>query len=188
MQIAADTSIVPLEKLYSVCEIAREVMTGPNAVGRIIARPFVHENGRFTRTEDRKDYALEPPGETMLDILSAKGIFVTGVGKIGDLFLRKRDRQKHSYGKQRGGIGRAREFDFESWPRTRVCKPCGYRYALRAQKRRGRVCGALSRIDERLPILMKNLRQEDVLIITADHGCDPTTEYRPITRVSMYRF
>lgn len=86
LQIAADTSVIALENLYCICEKAREVMQGDRAVGRVIARPFIHADGKFTRTEDRKDFALEPPGETLLDRFSKAGIPVTAVGKIKDIF------------------------------------------------------------------------------------------------------
>lgn len=176
MQIAADTSIVPLEMLYSVCEIAREVMKGPNAVGRIIARPFVHENGRFTRTEDRKDYALEPPGETMLDILSAKGISVTGVGKIGDLFCGRGIGKSIHTGNNAEGLVALENLTLKAGPGLVFANLVDTDMLYGHRNDVAGYAGALSRIDERLPILMKNLRQEDVLIITADHGCDPTTE------------
>ena len=82
MQIAADTSVVPLARLYAICAAARRVMTGERAVGRVIARPFIHKEGKFIRTEDRRDFALEPPGETVLDV------------------LREGDHLRRSYGKQ----------------------------------------------------------------------------------------
>lgn len=175
LQIAADTSVLPLERLYAICEAARRVMTGDRAVGRVIARPFVHEGGRFTRTADRRDYALEPPGETLLDKLQARGIPVTGVGKIADIFCgRGIARSIHTSGNAEGlrvltqlareegeGLVFANLVDTDMLYGHRNDAP-GYAEALR-------------RIDAALPAIEAGLRGEDLLLITADHGCDPTT-------------
>ena len=175
LQIAADTSVLPLERLYAVCEAARRVMTGERAVGRVIARPFVHTGGRFVRTADRRDYALEPPGETVLDRLAAHGIPVVGVGKIGDIFCgRGLAESIHTAGNTEGLsvlaelTGRVREgLVFANLVDTDMLyghrnDATGYAAALRA-------------IDGALPAIEGGLRPEDVLILTADHGCDPTT-------------
>ena len=175
LQIAADTSVVPLERLYAICEAARRVMTGDRAVGRVIARPFIHAGGKFTRTADRRDYALEPPGETLLDRLAAAGIPVTGVGKIGDIFCgRGIARSIHTSGNEEGlrvlaelvcGAGEGLVFvnlvdtDMLYGHRNDAA---GYAAALR-------------RIDGALPAIEAGMREGDVLILTADHGCDPTT-------------
>ena len=175
LQIAADTSVIPLARLYDICEAARRVMTGDRAVGRVIARPFIHEGGKFTRTADRRDYALEPPGETVLDRLASSGIPVVGVGKIGDIFCgRGIARSIHTAGNAEGlrvitelsaqageGLVFANLVDTDMLYGHRN-DPVGYAAALRA-------------IDDALPDIMKNLRADDVLVITADHGCDPTT-------------
>lgn len=104
LQIAADTSVIPLQRLYEICEKVRAVMTGEFAVGRVIARPFVHANGKFTRTEDRKDYALEPPGETLLDRLYQKGVRVVSVGKIADIFCGRGISESHHTGNNEEGL------------------------------------------------------------------------------------
>ena len=175
LQIAADTSVIPLARLYDICEAARRVMTRDRAVGRVIARPFIHEGGKFTRTADRRDYALEPPGETVLDRLAARGIPVVGVGKIGDIFCgRGIARSIHTAGNAEGlrvikelsaqageGLVFANLVDTDMLYGHRN-DPHGYAAALRA-------------IDGALPDIMKNLRDGDALVITADHGCDPTT-------------
>ena len=175
LQIAADTSVIPLARLYDICEAARRVMTGDRAVGRVIARPFIHEGGKFTRTADRRDYALEPPGETVLDRLASRGIPVVGVGKIGDIFCgRGIARSIHTAGNAEGlrvitelsaqageGLVFANLVDTDMLYGHRN-DPVGYAAALRA-------------IDGALPDIMKNLRDGDALVITADHGCDPTT-------------
>lgn len=89
-QIAAHEDVVPLEELYHCCEIAREILMGDELVGRVIARPFVGGNGKYTRTENRRDYAIPPVGETILDSLSASGYVTAGVGKIEDIFCQAR--------------------------------------------------------------------------------------------------
>ena len=175
MQIAADVSVIPLERLYQICSVARECMTGEYAVGRVIARPFTHAGGKFTRTEDRKDYALEPPGKTMLDVLNDRGILVTGVGKIGDIFCGRGIRESVHTGNNEEGLAAL----------LRLAETAGdglvfvnlvdtdmlYGHRNNAEG----YAAALKRIDETLPRVMELLRGTDVLIVTADHGCDPTT-------------
>ena len=151
-------------------------MVGERAVGRIIARPFVHENGKFTRTEDRKDYALEPPGETMLDILAAGGVRVVSVGKIYDLFCGRGIAEGHHTGNNAEGLEvleRLMESETESFVFANLVDTdmlYGHRNNAAGY------AAALRKIDEALARLRGALREEDILIVTADHGCDPTTE------------
>ena len=176
LQIAADTSVVPLERLYAICEAARRVMVGERAVGRVIARPFVHEKGKFTRTEDRKDYALEPPGKTMLDVLSEHGVRVVSVGKIYDLFCGRGIAESHHTGNNTEGlqvldslIGSLSDgFVFANLVDTDMLY--GHRNNAKGY------AAALKEIDEALSRLLPKLREDDIFIVTADHGCDPTTE------------
>ena len=187
MQIAADISVIPLQRLYEICRIAREIMVGDRAVGRIIARPFTHENGRFFRTDDRKDYALSPPGETMLDVLSENGITVTAIGKISDIFCGRGITNSIHTSNNRKGIA-------EIIAQVRHCKE-GLIFANLVDTdmlygHRNDVKGyadALRYFDEKLPSIIAGLQSDDVLLITADHGCDPTTpstdhsrEYTPL--------
>jgi phosphopentomutase len=88
-QVAAHEQVIPLEELYDICLIAREMLSGEHAVGRVIARPFVGQPGSFTRTENRKDFSLEPPADTILDVIKATGKHVMGVGKIEDIFAHR---------------------------------------------------------------------------------------------------
>lgn len=175
LQIAADTSVVPLQRLYEICKAARRVMTGELAVGRVIARPFVHSDGKFTRTKDRKDYSLEPPGETLLDKLYGAGIHVVSVGKIEDIFCGRGISEKHHTGCNAEGIDvllslseNLREgFVFVNLVDTDML-----------YGHRNNVCGyadALKIIDKNIKTVYENLREGDLLLITADHGCDPTT-------------
>lgn len=175
MQIAADTSVVPLERLYDICKAARRVMVGERAVGRIIARPFIHEGGKFTRTQDRKDFSLEPPGKTMLDTLSEAHIPVIAVGKINDIFCgRGISESVHTSGNAAGleaTIGLAGEkkegLIFVNLVDTDMLY--GHRNDI------GGYAEALKRIDEKLPEIERSLKPDDILILTADHGCDPST-------------
>lgn len=175
LQIAADTSVISLERLYLICEKAREVMQGDRAVGRVIARPFIHANGKFTRTEDRKDFALEPPGETLLDRFSKAGIPVTAVGKIKDIFDgRGVDESFHTVNNTQG---------LEVLQELIKTSESGLIFVNLVDTdmlygHRNNVMGyadALREIDRNLAAMERNLRENDVLILTADHGCDPTT-------------
>lgn len=175
MQIAADTSVIPLEELYRICEKARSVMTGDRAVGRVIARPFVHDKDKFTRTEDRKDYALEPPGKTMLDHLYAAGINVTAVGKIKDLFCGRGISESVHAANNAEGIDALKALQktvesglvFVNLVDTDMLY--GHRNDVKGY------AAALKYFDDALSELLPKMRADDVLIVTADHGCDPST-------------
>lgn len=175
MQIAADTSVVPLERLYEICEKARALMTGDRAVGRVIARPFIHENGKFIRTEDRRDYALEPPGKTVLDDLYAAGVDVVAVGKIKDIFCGRGISRSIHTGNNAEGIEAVKMllkeqkdgFVFANLVDTDMLY--GHRNDVRGYAE------ALRYFDDSLPAMMNAMRGDDILMIAADHGCDPTT-------------
>ncbi len=187
-QIAAHEAVVPREQLYAYCRMARELLTGEHGVGRVIARPFTGsvEQG-FTRTDGRHDFSLEPPGVTMLDQLSAAGKSVIAVGKINDIFAgRGITEAVHTSGNEEG-IRRTlaymdREFDG-------LCFVNLVDYDMLYGHRRDidGYAKALAFFDEKLPELLGKLKEEDVLMITADHGCDPaytattdhTREYTP---------
>ncbi len=173
-QVAAHEEIIPVDELYHLCQIARDLLTGEHAVGRVIARPFVGQPGAFTRTERRKDFSLEPPAGTILDVVKAAGKHVVGVGKIEDIFAyRGLTASKHT-GNNMAGVDGILEYlamdqaglifanlvDFDSLYGHRN-DPAGYASALEA-------------FDRRLPEILENLRADDVLVITADHGNDPT--------------
>jgi phosphopentomutase len=187
LQIAAHEEIIPIGELYRLCQIAREIMTGPNAVGRIIARPFLGQPGNFTRTEGRKDFSLEPPHDTLLDSLVQHGVKVHAVGKIEDIFAGHGiSTSVHTKNNDAGmdeierlmdtgaqGLIFANLVDYDMLYGHRNDVP-GYAQAL-------------ERFDERLPEIIGRLKPGDVLAITADHGCDPTTpstdhsrEYVPV--------
>ena len=174
-QIAAHEEVIPLEELYHMCQIARELLTGDHAVGRVIARPFVGEPGNFTRTENRRDFSLTPDQDTILDTLKAAGKEVTGVGKIEDIFAhRGLTRSQHTgnnmddleailqfIASDADGLIFANLVDFDMLYGHRN-NPRGY-------------ADALEQFDARLPDIQAALRDVDVLMLTADHGNDPTT-------------
>lgn len=185
-QIAAHESVVPVEELYKYCEIAREILQGDFAVGRVIARPFEGEYP-FTRTPRRHDFSLIPPKTTMLDVLKENGLDVIGVGKIYDIFAGKSvtecDRK----------IGNSVDMDITSEYQKKdfhgLCFTNLVDFDMLYGHRRNAVgyAQALNEFDAWLSGFMAKMRSDDVLIITADHGCDPchsgtdhTREYIPV--------
>lgn len=175
LQIAADTSVIALENLYCICEKAREVMQGDRAVGRVIARPFIHADGKFTRTEDRKDFALEPPGETLLDRFSKAGTPVTAVGKIKDIFDGRGISESFHTGNNTQGLAVLQDLIKSSQDGLLFVNLVDTDMLYGHRNNVVGYAAALKEIDENLPMMEKNLKAGDVLIITADHGCDPTT-------------
>lgn len=190
-QIAAHEDIVPVETLYEYCEIAREILQGENGVGRVIARPFIGEEGNFTRTSKRHDYSLMPPKTTMLDVLKDNGKDVIAVGKIKDIFAGKGITDFVYTKGNEEGIEKTLEYldkDFEG-----LCFINLVDYDM-LYGHRNDIDGyakALTYFDEKLPEIMDKLKEEDVLMITADHGCDPgytvsTDHSREYTPFLMY--
>jgi phosphopentomutase len=184
-QIAAHEQVIPLDELYRMCEIARDILRGPHEVGRVIARPFEGEPGYFVRTPNRKDYAVPPPEGMLLDQLAAKHVPVYAIGKISDIFLHRgvtySVKTKNNADGMQKTVDAMRDmpdglifvnlvdFDQQFGHRNDVA---GYAAALEA-------------VDLWLPSLP--LMDTDLLVITADHGCDPTTpstdhsrEYTPL--------
>lgn len=185
-QIAAHEAIVPVEELYRYCEIARELCQGVYGVGRVIARPFEGE-WPFVRTSRRHDYSLVPPERTMLNILADKGCDVIGVGKINDIFAGSGITEFVRTSGNEDGIERMIEYGDKEF--NGLCfvnlvdfdSKYGHRNDVDGYGR------ALTYFDAQLPRLLAKLREEDLLIITADHGCDPSTpstdhsrEYVPV--------
>ncbi len=187
-QIAAHENIIPIDKLYEVCEITRnKVLKPPLNVGRVIARPFIGESGKFLRTTNRKDFSLDPPGDTILDILFKNNINTSAIGKVNDLFnyrgikLRLKTRSNaEGYNKileccknQKNTFIFANLVDFDVYYGHRN-DPVGFAKALKE-------------FDDFIPSLLDSLDESDSLIITSDHGNDPTDistdhtrEYVPI--------
>lgn len=186
-QIAAHEDVVPVEQLYDYCRIARQILQGEHGVGRVIARPFAGESGHYIRTPRRHDFSLLPPAVTMLDQLKAAGKDVIAVGKIQDIFVGKGITEHVYTSGNAEGIQRTLEYldkDFEG-----LCFVNLVDYDMLYGHRRD-VDGyakALAYFDEKLPEIQAHMRPEDILMITADHGCDPaytkttdhTREYTP---------
>lgn len=174
-QIAAHEEVLPLQELYRICGIARSMLRGEWAVGRIIARPFLGTPGNFQRTANRQDFSLDPPSPTMLDLIQESGLEVVGVGKIGDIFNQKGlttsihildnmdgiNKTISAFQSLDAGLVFTNLVDYDSKYGHRN-DPLGY-------------ARALEYFDQRLPEILHIIQPEDVLIITADHGCDPTT-------------
>ncbi len=173
-QIAAHEDVVPIEELYRYCEIARELCAGPYGVGRIIARPFEGEYP-YKRTSRRHDYSLVPPKKTMLNYLSEQGREVLAVGKINDIFAGSGITKSVRTANNAEGIERTLEWmdlDFEGLCFTNLVDfdmVYGHRNDVEGYAK------ALTYFDSRLPELVQKLREDDLLLITADHGCDPST-------------
>ncbi|MCK5883325.1 MAG: phosphopentomutase, partial [Bacteriovoracaceae bacterium] len=182
-QIAAHEGVVPIEEQYRFCEIAREMLS----VGRVIARPFIGESGAYARTTNRHDYSMEPEGVTILDKLQENGKEVLGVGKIYDIFA---GRGVTNYVRSKNnmeGVDRTIEYLKEKSSGLIFTNLVdfdmhfGHRRDVQGYK------NALEEFDARLPDIMENMNDDDVLMLTADHGCDPTQpgtdhtrEYIPI--------
>ena len=186
-QVAAHEEVIPLPELYRICEIARQLLDVPDRVARVIARPFLGSPGAFRRTGNRKDFAIPPPAPTLLDLLKDRGFPVIGAGKISSIFddrgltesLPAHDNAEcvnqsiNALGMIREGLIFANLVDFDMlW---------GHRNDAAGYAR------GLEEFDRRLPELRARMEPRDCLIITADHGCDPTTpgtdhtrEYVPI--------
>jgi phosphopentomutase len=173
-QVAAHEDVVPLSELYAACEVARGLLIGPNGVSRVIARPFRGVPGAFQRTSNRKDFSREPTGPTLLDHLAAFQVPVIGVGKVDDLFAGRAITSTHAATNpdayaliERGMAGMMAgllfanviEFD-QSW---------GHRNDVAG------FVGGLKQLDQWIPQLLRQARDEDLIIFTADHGNDPTT-------------
>ncbi len=174
-QIAAHEDVVPVPELYRCCEIARELLCGEHGVGRVIARPFVGTYPDYTRTPNRHDYSLQPPGDTVLDAIKAAGLDCIGVGKINDIFagrgITEFVRTKSNADGMEKTFGYARK-DFHG-----LCFVNLVDYDMLYGHRNDveGYAGALTQFDRQLGQLLPMLREDDLLIITADHGCDPST-------------
>jgi phosphopentomutase len=174
-QVAAHTGVVPLDELYGICRAAREIMSGDHCVARVIARPFTGTSGAYVRTHERRDYAVEPFEPTVLDILTERGVMVRGVGKIGDIFAWRSvcesphvtdnmdavDKLVGEIARDEPGFVFANLVDFDMLWGHRNDAPA---YAA-----------GLEAFDARVPEILGALVDGDLLIITSDHGCDPTT-------------
>ena len=187
-QIAAHEDVVPLETLYEYCRIARQQLKGKHGVGRVIARPFVGTSGAYTRTPNRHDYSLEPPKETLLDAVKAAGLDSIGVGKIYDIFA-GRGTTEHVYNKSNAdGMNHTSNFAAQDFKGLCFVNLVDFDMQFGHRRDVEGYANALNEFDAWLGSFMENLGEEDLVLITADHGCDPaytvttdhTREYVPL--------
>jgi len=192
-QIAAHEDIVPIEELYRYCEMAREMLVGEHGVGRVIARPFIGEEGNFTRTPRRHDYSLTPPAPTMMDALIEGGFATYGVGKIYDIFAGKGI--QNTVRIENNVDGMEKTFAYQKEDFTGLCfvnlvdfdMMYGHRNDIDGYAKAATV------FDKQLHTFVENMKDEDILMITADHGCDPgfkgtdhSREYVPLLIYGKY--
>lgn len=174
-QIAAHETVVPVEQLYEWCRAARRVLVGDHAVSRVIARPFVGEPGAFQRTDRRRDFSLEPVGQTILDVLVARGVPVFAIGKIGDLFAERGISESVHTHDDLDGLARtaeaARRVDRGLIFANVVDLDTVYGHRNDAEG----YARQLERIDAALEPILAAAGRDTLLVITADHGNDPTT-------------
>lgn len=173
-QIAAHEDIVPVEELYRYCEIAREMLCGDLAVGRVIARPFVGDYPNYVRTPNRRDFALIPPENTLCDLIFSNGMDVIGVGKIGDIFAHRGITEEIHTEDNADGIDVTKEIikrDFNG-----MCFVNLVDFDMKYGHRRNvdGYASAVSYFDKNLREIASMLSDDDVLIVSADHGCDPS--------------
>lgn len=186
-QIAAHEDIVPPETLYEYCRIARKILVGDHAVGRVIARPFIGDFPNFTRTSNRHDFSVEPPKETLLDAVKSANKKVYAIGKIFDIFAAKGVTEKAFTASNLDGIEKtlkALDTDFDGLCFINLVDfdmLYGHRQDINGYAK------ALTEFDRYLPEITSKMRDGDILVITADHGCDPgddstdhTREYTPL--------
>lgn len=186
-QIAANEDIVPLEDLYKYCKIARKILTGKHAVGRVIARPFIGNYPNYTRTSNRHDYSVVPPSDTALDYIKMSNLDVISIGKIADIFASKGITQSFPTKSNTDGMNKTLEIIDSEF--NGICfvnlvefdSLYGHRNDIEGYTE------ALNAFDMWLPSFISKMREDDVLFITADHGCDPATvstdhsrEYTPL--------
>ena len=186
-QIAAHEEVVPVEQLYEYCRMAREILQGEHGVGRVIARPFTGESGSYVRTPRRHDFSMEPPAVTMLDQLKEAGKAVIAVGKIKDIFAGKGISEFVYTGGNAEGIERTLEYLDREFEGLCFINLVDYDMLYGHRRDIDGYAKALTAFDEKLPEILGKMKDEDLLMITADHGCDPaylkttdhTREYTP---------
>ncbi len=187
-QIAAHEEIINIEELYKICEIAREILCDNHAVGRVIARPFIGDNSEnFTRTTNRHDFSLKPTGTTMLDLLKNNKKDVISIGKISDIFANTGITRSIKTKNNQDGINKLLNIIKEKFNGLCFVNLVDFDMLYGHRNDIDGYAQALNEFDEKLIEITQNLRKDDILILTADHGCDPgdistdhTREYVPL--------
>ena len=186
-QVAAHEEVVPVEELYRYCEMARELLIGDYAVGRVIARPFIGEYPNYTRTSRRHDFSLKPPRPTMLDAIRDAGLDSIAVGKISDIFAGSGVTEIIRTANNTEGIARTLELLRRDFHGICFVNLVDFDMIYGHRNNAPGYAEALMEFDRALPEICAGLKKEDLLMITADHGCDPSTpstdhsrEYTPL--------
>lgn len=186
-QIAAHEAVIPVRELYKICEKARTLLTGKYGVARVIARPFIGVPGNYTRTKNRKDFSLPPTSSTLLDLLKENGFTVAAIGKIEDIFENQGITVSNHTTNNADGIEGTIQYLKETKEGLIFTNLVDYDMIYGHRNDVKGYADALQYFDDHLPHILDALQPEDILFITADHGCDPTTastdhsrEYVPI--------
>ena len=172
-QIAAHEDIVPIETLYEYCRMAREILVGEHGVGRVIARPFIGEPGNFTRTSNRHDFSIEPPKNTLLDDMKQSGLDVIAIGKIYDIFAGHGITEKTYTKGNTDGMIKTLEYADKDFTGLCFTNLVDFDMLYGHRNDVDGYAAALTEFDKWLPSFIAKMRDDDVLMITADHGCDP---------------
>lgn len=175
LQLAAHEQVIPIDELYRMCQIARELLTGEHAVGRVIARPFVGESGDYRRTERRRDWSLLPPRPTVLDKLAGAGRDVLAVGKIDDIFARRGITQSAHVVSNAESVDRLLEFMRAGFHGLLFANLIEFDMLYGHRNDPHGYARALEEFDRRLPDILAAMGEGDMLIVTSDHGNDPVT-------------
>jgi len=175
-QVAAHEKVIPLEELYKMCKIAREMLLGDRTVGRVIARPFIYDKGKYVRTSNRKDFALDPPGKTMLDYIKEAGLDVMAVGKIEDIYNKRGITEAVHITNNMDGIDKTLVYMKKNKSGLIFTNLVDFDMLYGHRNDTEGYAKALVEADKRIPEIISHMNEGDVLIITADHGCDPTTK------------
>ncbi len=192
-QIAAHEDIVPVEELYHYCNLAREMLVGEYGVGRVIARPFVGQFPDFKRTSNRHDFSLQPPHTTMLDQLLESGKDVIAVGKINDIFAGKGISSFVRTKNNNDGMEKTIEISKQDFEGLCFVNLVDFDMLYGHRNDADGYAKALTAFDQQIVELISHMKEDDILMITADHGCDPTTastdhsrEYTPLVMVGKH--
>ncbi|MGI5901989.1 MAG: phosphopentomutase [Desulfitobacteriia bacterium] len=175
-QIAAHEEVIPLNELLSICRRAREMLSGELQVARVIARPFIGQEGNYRRTANRQDFSLQPHRETLLDLVAERGYKVLAVGKIYDIFAGRGISEYQATVGNIDGIEKTIYYLKRKDPGLIFTNFVDFDTLYGHRNDVAGYARALEEFDSRLPAILKALTSEDILIITADHGCDPTTQ------------
>ena len=174
-QIAANEDVIPLSRLYVMCEIARSMLTGEHQVGRVIARPFIKKDGIYVRTTNRKDFSVSPPKDTALDFIARSGKEVIGIGKISEVFTGKGITNSYHTTNNPEGISKTIEYIDSKFNGVLMTNLVDFDMLYGHRNDPSGYASALEEFDSYLPQILSSMMNDDILIITGDHGCDPIT-------------